>query len=294
MIKKIKGFIQLSRWYDLWDYTLALTLLALLFSGNTFDLRFIAVYLANLCGQFFTFMINDVEDADDDAKNEKKRKRNPVSNKTLTKKEAYIASGITGIGSIVAFIILALRFNPLAIAIIAVTTIFFMFGYSYKGIRFKSMPVMDFLTHVYILAGAPYLLAYFCFKGNMDKIGLLGLVIVVLVSVFGNLENQIKDFKVDRETNINNTSSYIGLKFAKLCQILCGILVLAVIGYYIYYAKYTLETLLYVLLIILFSFLYPLIKYLITKDKSSIKSDILHALSLLANITLILVILKII
>jgi 4-hydroxybenzoate polyprenyltransferase len=48
-------------------------------AGGTFGWQWIAALLANWTAVGFAFMINDVEDADDDAMNPAKINRNPIS-----------------------------------------------------------------------------------------------------------------------------------------------------------------------------------------------------------------------
>lgn len=287
-MQKIKAILALTRWNEIWDYTLATTLLAAVFAGVEWQWRIILIFLTNMLGQFFAFMINDIEDADDDALNPRKLKRNPVSNKSLSKKEAYWYAGITALLTTILFGVIASRYNTGAVIIIAITTLGTMFGYSSKLIRFKSMPVMDFLSHIYMLAGAPYLLAYFCFRSDMDTIGAIGLAIVSVISSYGMLENQIRDYATDKLTNIKNSTWYIGLKASKALRAIFAIIALGLIAYYISSLPQGFFIMVQVAGIFVIVALYPLIRYLLKKDLPAFKTDIHRALLVLGFIVLLL------
>lgn len=286
-MKKLKAVIALTRCNEIYDYTLAITLLAAVFSGIEWQWRILLIVITNILAQCFAFMINDVEDAEDDAKNPKKLKRNPVSHKALSRKEGFIYAGIAALLSILLFGLLAAQYNPLAVIIIAVTTLITMFCYSWKKVRFKSMPVMDFLSHIYMLAGAPYLLAYFSFRPEMDLIGFLGLGIVLSISGYGIMENQIRDYETDKLTQINNSTSYIGIKIAKLLRFIFAVGGGSMIMIYIWKLPDTLTLLLKVGIFGCILAIFPLVKYVILKNQEGLKTDLHRLLLLLGYVTLL-------
>lgn len=287
-LNKIKGYLALTRVIEIYDYTIAVTLLAAMFAGNGWQWRIILIIVVNILTQCFAFMFNDVEDAQDDATNPKKLKRNPISNGTLTKKEGYLAAGLVALLSVFLFAILAIKYQPWAVIILAISTLVIMFLYSWKKIRFKSIPVVDMLSHIYMLAGAPFLLAFLCIKQSMNAFGWLGLAIVMIVSCYGVLENQIRDFETDRNTKIKNSASIIGLKKSKFIQLLFLIIGIVLILAYIYTLPQKLFVILQIALILIVLMLYPAIKYLITRDKERFKLDA-HRVCLFAGYIILLI-----
>ncbi len=291
-MNKLKAILALTRWTEIYDYTLALTLLAAVFSGIEWQWRIIFIFFINVLGQCFAFMINDVEDAEDDALNPKKLKRNPVSNGSLSKKEGYLYAALAAFLCIILFAILTLSYNPIAVVIVAITTLVTMFLYSWKTVRFKSMPGLDFLSHIYMLAGAPYLLAYFSFRQEMDTLGLLGLIMVLLFSGYGIMENQLRDYETDKKTNIKNTTAYIGVTASKVLQILFILGGIAGGFYYIFTLPQKLFILVEVAIIAFIISLYPIGRYLFRKSKEDFKLDLHRALLFLGYILLIAKIFK--
>ena len=97
MNQTIKGIIKLTRFDEYVWFVIVTTCLgaAAGANGGSFGWQWIVALLANWAAVGFAFMINDVEDADDDALNPAKINRNPVSAGILTKREANIASYLT-------------------------------------------------------------------------------------------------------------------------------------------------------------------------------------------------------
>ena len=94
MFRIIGGLIRLTRYKEFIAFVIITTLLGSIAADATFGWRLILVLVANWLAVGFAFMINDVEDAEDDALNPKKINRNPVSCKDLSERNGYIASFI--------------------------------------------------------------------------------------------------------------------------------------------------------------------------------------------------------
>src|SRR3990172_2975522 len=97
---KIKAIYALTRFNEYWDFNLTLCLLALAITGKSWDLLFLVIVLANLFSLAFAFMINDIEDSEEDATDLKKFLRNPIANKTISKREGYLYTNIVMFASI--------------------------------------------------------------------------------------------------------------------------------------------------------------------------------------------------
>ena len=59
---------------------------------NLFSYKTVVIFFANLFLTAFGYVINDVEDAEDDYHDIEKRKRNPISNGEVTKNQSYVLS----------------------------------------------------------------------------------------------------------------------------------------------------------------------------------------------------------
>ncbi len=133
----LKGIISLSRWKEQMPL-ISLTFLGGLIAhgvinGITLDWRLFVVAIANFLTVTFAFMINDMEDAEDDAANPISAKRNPITNGTLDLHTAWIACG--------GVVLLALIFYLIGgwlVLIIGAINLTLSFLYSWKPVRLKS------------------------------------------------------------------------------------------------------------------------------------------------------------
>ena len=79
------GLVQLTRWQETVPFVVPLTLMGALMAlqtaadGQGVDLRLLAVMAANILVVTYAFMINDIEDAPDDARDPARAIRNPIS-----------------------------------------------------------------------------------------------------------------------------------------------------------------------------------------------------------------------
>lgn len=182
------------------------------------------ILLINILLNVFSFAINDIEDAEDDAKDPKKAKRNPISAKDMKLTDAWILTW----GCALLALGLALPLGGVVFAI-ALLTVVLGFLYSYKGFRLKSMPVVDIVSHGLFLGTLPFLVAALAGTGSWNMmIGILA-TLIFLVSAMGDIDNEIRDYKVDREQKINNTAALIDLRpLAPFVHVLHSLLALAI------------------------------------------------------------------
>src|SRR3989344_3650588 len=88
----MKSFRQLTRWREHLPFPVPLTVLGAIIAsanGAVLDSKLIYVVLANVATVSYAFMINDIEDAEDDALDTKKAKRNPISAGRVGRDDAY-------------------------------------------------------------------------------------------------------------------------------------------------------------------------------------------------------------
>jgi 4-hydroxybenzoate polyprenyltransferase len=157
------------------------------------------IFLANLFLTSFGYAINDIEDAEDDFYDLIKRKRNPIANKDLGKRQSYLFSFILLMSGLFLLYVInrLVFFLGIIFAIIG-------FLYSWKPVRLKSVPILDLISHAIFLGVIQFLITYLSFR-PLDLSILPFLMIIIPFSMINELYGEILDFNIDKKTNINNT-----------------------------------------------------------------------------------------
>ena len=207
MINYLKGVLRLTRYRDFLAFATITTLLGAIAAGAGLSWRLVLVSLANQLAVCFAFMINDVEDAEDDALNPHKVNRNPISSKDMTPRAGYVASfAVAGLSAIAyAF----LGWVPFIIGIISLLTGFF---YSWKRIRLKNIFLVDMLSHCLMLAGFQYLPAFYAFQSQMTVKGFIPFIFLICFSLYGELFNELRDLEHDLQAGLRHTAATLGYK----------------------------------------------------------------------------------
>jgi 4-hydroxybenzoate polyprenyltransferase len=205
MKQDFKGIIRLSRFKEFTSFVVVTTLLGALSGNGVFGWQLATVLAANWLVVAFAFMINDIEDAADDAINPSKVNRNPISAGLLSTRTAWLVSGVVGLASIILYA--QLGFYPF-IAGFASLSISFL--YSWRFIRLKTVPVLDMLSHGLMLAGLQFLASYFCFNPSELSRWLYPFLFLVAISMYGVLFNQLRDLEWDRQAGLTHTAATLG------------------------------------------------------------------------------------
>ncbi len=207
MLHKVHGLIRLTRYRDYLAFVTITTLMGAIAAEATLSWKLILVLLANQLAVGFAFMINDVEDAEDDAINPAKLNRNPVSCAAVTPRAGYIASFIIAGLSVIAYAFLG--WVPFIFGIISLLTGFF---YSWKPVRLKNIFLIDMFSHCFMLAGLQYLPAFYSFQTQMTNKGLFPLLFVIFFSLYGELFNELRDLEHDLKAGLRHTAAILGHK----------------------------------------------------------------------------------
>lgn len=223
MSDKLHGVIKLTRFKEYIWFVIVTTLIGAATAGGQFGWALIGALIANELSVGFAFMINDVEDADDDALNPAKINRNPVSAGILTKREANIASYIT---ALIAAVIYALL-SPAAF-IVGVISLIVGWIYSWGPVRLKSKPIVDLLSHVMMLAGFQFLTGHFAFANQIGGPWFFPFLFLVSLSGYGELYNELRDYEGDVRAGLKHTAAVIGHRAAT--YLMNGLLIAGVIG----------------------------------------------------------------
>lgn len=204
------GLLRLSRWKEHILFTVPLGTLGINMAVRardlplSFDHRLPAVLLANMLAVTCAFMVNDVEDAPDDARDPARAACNPVACGELSPREGWIAATLTGTLALALYGTLSLG------GLIAGTlTVALAYLYSWRGVRLKAWPVVDVVAHVLLLSALLFLAGYFAYDDAPGNVWLVALG-VALVSAYGQLYNQVRDYDMDRAAGLHNTASLLG------------------------------------------------------------------------------------
>jgi 4-hydroxybenzoate polyprenyltransferase len=207
LFNKIRGLIRLTRYRDYLAFVTITTLMGAIAAEATLSWKLALVLLANQLAVGFAFMINDVEDAEDDAINPAKLNRNPISCAAVTPRTGYISSFIIAGLSVIAYALLG--WVPFIFGIVSLLTGFF---YSWKPVRLKNIFLIDMFSHCFMLAGLQYLPAFYSFQTQMTNKGLFPLIFVICFSLYGELFNELRDLEHDLKAGLRHTAAILGYK----------------------------------------------------------------------------------
>ncbi|MCZ7546194.1 MAG: UbiA family prenyltransferase [Anaerolineae bacterium] len=207
--------------------TLAGASLALTRADGALDLRVLAVVLANNLTVAYAFMVNDIEDAPDDARDPARAARNPITC-------GEVAPGVAWLSALavaaVALLCYALS-GPLAFAVGALGVALSHF-YSWKPVRLKAWPVLDVISHALMLSALLVLVGYVTYHANPGPAWLV-IAGAFFGSAYGQLYNQVRDFEMDKAAGLHNTAIVAGARAARVLMyamlvgaLICGALAL--------------------------------------------------------------------
>ncbi len=223
MNQSLKGIIKLTRFNEYIWFVIVTTALGAAAAGGAFGWQWIVALLANWTAVAFAFMINDVEDAADDALNPAKINRNPISCRMISPRLGYIASYVTM--AISAALYALLGTIPF---VIGVMSLIVGFLYSWRRVRIKSMPFVDLIIHCMMLAGFQFLPAYFAYTSAINSNFWWPFLAIVSISMYGELFNELRDLEGDLKAGVKHTASVLGERRSKLlANVLLGIGIVA-------------------------------------------------------------------
>lgn len=208
MRSQAKAIIKLTRWQEFLAFTTILTVLGGLNAYHSHDAeldeRLFIVLFANLAAMAYAFMINDIEDAEDDARDPDRAQANPVANLELSVGMAW--------GAAVAFALAAAAAYALAGTwsfAVGLLTLVLAHLYSWKPVRLKARPLVDIISHALMLSTLLYLAAYFAYSRDLSNLWMI-VILTFTASANGQLYNQVRDYDMDRQAGLKNTASILG------------------------------------------------------------------------------------
>ena len=207
------ALLRLTRWREHVPYVVPLTLIGGLIACRATNtgpgLELAAVLGANLLANCMAFMINDIEDADDDARDPKRALRNVVASGGLSRGAAWIATIVCGLASLALYAVAS--GSGLAVLACGTATLLLAVAYSWRPIRLKAQPGVDVVSHALMLGGLLLLAAHLA-QAPGEGTWVLPVTAVSLISAYGQFHNQIRDFDADKAAGLRNTAISIGLR----------------------------------------------------------------------------------
>jgi 4-hydroxybenzoate polyprenyltransferase len=221
MLEKLKAVRQLSRWRQHVPYTIPAVLggglMAAHLKAVALDWRLLTVIAANILAMSFAFMINDVVDAPDDAKDPNKHS-NVIAQGILSIKEGYfLAASTFALATLLFFFGGWYSFGA------GMLTLILAYLYSAKPFRLKSRPIVDVLSHVLMLSGLLMFSSYVIYDPFPQQ-AWFHLVAITFASAYGQFYNQVADFEADRAAGLRNTASFLGKRGTKVALYLSAAL----------------------------------------------------------------------
>ena len=204
----VGGLIQLTRWKEHIVFVTPLTLLgglmAVRMNDLSLDWQILTILAANIVAVTCGFMINDIEDAPDDARDPERALRNPISAGAISVRFGYTMYYALSIIAIMLYGMVGPR-----ILVIASVMMIFSHLYSWRPVRLKAFPIVDILSHSVLLGGFLILSGYLVYSpipGNAWWV----IASATFGSLYGQFYNQIRDYELDKEAGLLNTTILIG------------------------------------------------------------------------------------
>lgn len=210
---KMRGVIRLTRWREYVPFVIPLTVLGAILAAQAqnvqLDWRLIVVLIANSMAVGYAFMINDIEDAPDDAREAERAARNPVASGELTPRQGWAASLTVAIVTLILYGLAGVW--PFIVGSLTLALSHF---YSWKPIRLKAWPITDIISHSLMLSGLLFLAGFFTYANNPGMVWLVAGA-ATLLSVYGQLYNQLRDYDMDVAAGLYNTAIVVGKRNAR-------------------------------------------------------------------------------
>jgi len=205
---KLTAAVRLSRWREHVPFTIPLTIIGGMLAIEPMeapvDWRLFAVLAANVLAMSFAFMLNNIEDAPDDALDANKKRHNVISNGQLSRREGIILTSATLLLSLLLYAASGALTLITGLAILALCYL-----YSAHPFRLKARPISDVLTHALMLSGLLITVGYFTYGSEPRDVWLV-IGAASLFSAYGQFYNQVVDYEVDKEAGLKNTAVLLG------------------------------------------------------------------------------------
>jgi 4-hydroxybenzoate polyprenyltransferase len=210
---------------DAWGLTFVIISLFLLIH-DVITPRNLTLMLAITTMYWLGFAVNDYYDVPYDAVDSTKSKRNAfILDARIKRSFRWIA-----------FVVVAFAFAAFAqfgwrgIALFGFSLLI-LWGYSAPPLRLKSRPLFDLITHLLFVETYPYLVCLLLIAPQATMTDVLVLAFFGLASTGAQLEQQIRDYDVDRQFEQTFTTTFgIGLSSWILKTASAGLFMIGMVG----------------------------------------------------------------
>lgn len=205
MRPQLRALLHLTRGNEFTWQVIVTTLMGAAAGHGRLGWPLVVLLVANWLAVGFAFMINDVEDAPDDARDPAKARRNPVSAGDLSLRDARLASYAVAAGAAAAYALLGLWPFALGLACLVLGQL-----YSWRRVRLKQLPILDLASHSLMLAGLQFLAAVYVFGTPQGTRWLYPFATLVAISMYGELHNEVRDREGDLKAGLEHTANLVG------------------------------------------------------------------------------------
>ena len=187
---------------DAWGLTFAIALLALILHDAITPAGFILVISLTLC-YWLGFALNDYFDARYDQFDSGKAARNYfVTHRTP---RSWALGCVIPVALVTFLIFMAYGSRGLLIFALGYSI---MWAYSGPPLRLKTRPVADLITHMLFVETFPYFVVVFLLGPRFSHIDFAMLSFFILASLAAQLEQQVRDYELDRRNETNFTTRF--------------------------------------------------------------------------------------
>ncbi|MFU8827509.1 MAG: UbiA family prenyltransferase [Brevefilum sp.] len=211
MKSTLTGLAKLTRLNEFGYFILITTLLGVAAAGGGFDQRLALVLLANGLAVGFAYMVNDIEDAPEDAFSGKNKQRNPISSGLISTKTAKTAARVFGLLAVGLYVLLGWWTFTFGMACLLLGIL-----YSHKAIRLKSAALLNMVSRGLLQAGLPFLCAYFAFNTTLNRTWIWPFLFMVFLSFFYDLHDARRADEAERQTRQDRLAALLGYRFAAI------------------------------------------------------------------------------
>lgn len=203
--RTLKGFAKLSRFDEFVWFIVVTSLLGVLAAQGTISWSLIMLLFANWLSVAFAYMVNDIEDAPEDAFSKKNFERNPISSGLISLKHAKIAALCVALTSASLYLVLGLW--PF---IFGAVCLLLGFLFSTQMVRLKTMAFFDVLSYGLVMAGLPFLSSFFAFSNRFNQVWFWPFVFVVSIRIYDRLRKENRNIEGDRLSRLSNREASQG------------------------------------------------------------------------------------
>lgn len=220
--KTLSGIARLTRFNEYVYIVIIATLLGVAAAQGTFNWRVLSLLLANWLAVGFAHMINDIEDAPDDAFSVINQLRNPVSSGMITPRTAWIVTLVIGLLSAVMYALVGFW-----AFVFGVTNLILGLLFSIKTVRLKTIAFIDLLSYSLVVAGLPFLCGYAAHTSRLNRIWFWPFLFLLSINIFIERQDKLKEIEREHPEQERQAAFHIGERAAS--GFLIGVLIVIVI-----------------------------------------------------------------